>query len=100
MLTFAPTFAGYDPDALRRLPTFTGIWNLTGLPALSVCCGFSEIGMPMGMQIIGRAFDEPTVLRVGDAYQQLPDWHTRTPELAMAAQPARTLPPIPRPTPT
>ena len=88
MLTFAPTFAGYDPDALRRLPTFTGIWNLTGLPALSVCCGFSEIGMPMGMQIVGRPFDEATVLRVGDAYQQLTDWHTRTPELAMAAQPA------------
>jgi len=88
MLTFAPTFAGYDPDALRRQPTFTGIWNLTGLPALSVCCGFSENGMPMGMQIIGRPFDEPTVLRVGDAYQQLTDWHTRTPELIMAAQPA------------
>jgi aspartyl-tRNA(Asn)/glutamyl-tRNA(Gln) amidotransferase subunit A len=88
MLTFAPTFEGYDPDALRRQPTFTGIWNLTGLPALSVCCGFSEIGMPMGMQIIGRPFDEPTVLRVGDAYQQLTDWHTRVPELALEGQPA------------
>jgi aspartyl-tRNA(Asn)/glutamyl-tRNA(Gln) amidotransferase subunit A len=88
MLTFAPTFEGYDPDALRRQPTFTGIWNLTGLPALSVCCGFSEIGMPMGMQIIGRPFDEPTVLRVGDAYQQLTDWHTRVPEPAREVQPA------------
>ncbi len=88
MLTFAPTFEGYDPDALRRQPTFTGIWNLTGLPALSVCCGFSEIGMPMGMQIIGRPFDEPTVLRVGDAYQQLTDWHTRIPEPAREVQPA------------
>jgi len=86
MLTFAPTFEGYDPDALRRQPTFTGIWNLTGLPAVSVCCGFSEIGMPIGMQIVGRPFDEPTVLRVGDAYQQLTDWHTRLPELARAGQ--------------
>jgi aspartyl-tRNA(Asn)/glutamyl-tRNA(Gln) amidotransferase subunit A len=85
MLTFAPMFEGYDPDALRRQPTFTGIWNLAGLPALSVCCGFSRVGMPMGMQIVGRAFDEPTVLRVGDAYQQLTDWHTRVPELAVAA---------------
>jgi aspartyl-tRNA(Asn)/glutamyl-tRNA(Gln) amidotransferase subunit A len=87
-LTFAPTFAGYDPDALRRQPTFTGIWNLTGFPAMSVCCGFSEVGMPMGMQIIGRPFDEQMVLRVGDAYQRLTDWHTRVPELAREGQPA------------
>jgi aspartyl-tRNA(Asn)/glutamyl-tRNA(Gln) amidotransferase subunit A len=86
MLSVAPTFEGYDPDAVRRQPTYTGIWNLTGLPALSVCCGFSEIGMPIGMQIVGRAFDEPTVLKVGDAYQVLTDWHTRVPELAREGQ--------------
>jgi aspartyl-tRNA(Asn)/glutamyl-tRNA(Gln) amidotransferase subunit A len=86
MLTVAPTFEGYDPDAMRRQPTFTGIWNLTGLPALSVCCGFSAAGLPIGMQIVGRAFDEPTVLKVGDAYQLLTDWHTRVPELAREGQ--------------
>jgi aspartyl-tRNA(Asn)/glutamyl-tRNA(Gln) amidotransferase subunit A len=53
---------------------------------LSVCCGFSEIGMPMGMQIIGRAFDEPMVLKVGDAYQQLTNWHTRTPAHDLATR--------------
>lgn len=86
VLNVAPTFEGYNPDAVRRQPSFTGIWNLTGLPALSVCCGFVESGLPVGMQIIGRAFDEPTVLKVGDAYQRLTDWHTRVPQLAREGQ--------------
>lgn len=86
MLNVAPAFEGYDPDAMRRQPSFTGIWNLTGLPALSVPCGFSEAGLPIGMQIVGRAFDEPMVLRVGDAYQRLTDWHTRAPELTRQEQ--------------
>jgi aspartyl-tRNA(Asn)/glutamyl-tRNA(Gln) amidotransferase subunit A len=42
--------------------------------------------MPIGMQIVGRAFDEPTVLKVGDIYQRLTDWHTRLPELAREGQ--------------
>jgi aspartyl-tRNA(Asn)/glutamyl-tRNA(Gln) amidotransferase subunit A len=88
MLNVAPTFEGFDPDSLRRAPTFTGIWNLTGLPAASVCCGLSTAGLPIGMQIIGKPFDEPMVLRVGDAYQRLTDWHTRTPEVAREVQPA------------
>ena len=49
-------------------PSFTGIFNLSGHPALSVPCGFSAAGLPIGMQIVGRPFDEPTVLRLGDAY--------------------------------
>jgi aspartyl-tRNA(Asn)/glutamyl-tRNA(Gln) amidotransferase subunit A len=88
MLNVAPRFEGYDPDALRRAPTFMAIWNLTGLPAASVCCGFSNAGLPIGMQIVGKPFDEAMVLRVGDAYQQLTDWHTRTPEPARQVQPA------------
>jgi aspartyl-tRNA(Asn)/glutamyl-tRNA(Gln) amidotransferase subunit A len=88
MLNVAPTFEGYDPDAMRRAPTFTAIWNLTGLPAASVCCGFSNAGLPIGMQIVGKPFDEAMVLRVGDAYQQVTDWHTRTPAAARQVQPA------------
>jgi aspartyl-tRNA(Asn)/glutamyl-tRNA(Gln) amidotransferase subunit A len=76
-LTVAPTFESYDPDARMRLPDFMGVWNVTGQPALSVCCGFSEAGLPIGLQIIGSAFDEPTVFKVGDALQRLTDWHTR-----------------------
>lgn len=53
--------------------------NLTGLPALSVPCGFSAGGMPIGLQIIGRPFAEPTVLRVGAAYEAATDWSDRRP---------------------
>jgi aspartyl-tRNA(Asn)/glutamyl-tRNA(Gln) amidotransferase subunit A len=85
-LSVAPTFADYDPDAMRALPSFMGQWNLTGLPALSVGCGFSEAGLPIGLQIIGKPFDEPMVFKVGDAYQRLTDWHTRMPRIAQEAQ--------------
>ena len=87
-LTVASAFDGYDPDGMRRLPSFMSIWNLTGQPAASVCCGFSSEGLPIGLQIVGKPFDEATVLRVGDAYQQLTDWHTRRPAAAREVQPA------------
>ena len=54
--------------------------NIAGLPAMSVPGGFAE-GLPVGMQIIGKPFAEETVLRVGYAYQQATDWHTRRPAL-------------------
>jgi aspartyl-tRNA(Asn)/glutamyl-tRNA(Gln) amidotransferase subunit A len=87
MLNVAPLFETYDPDAMLRQPTFMAIWNLTGLPALSVGCGFSPEGLPIGLQIVGKPFDEPTVLKVGDAYQRLTDWHTRQPPPPPAAAP-------------
>jgi aspartyl-tRNA(Asn)/glutamyl-tRNA(Gln) amidotransferase subunit A len=61
---------------------FTRPFNLTGHPAASVPCGFTGEGLPIGLQIIGRPFDEATVLRVADAYQRLTDWHTRRPTVA------------------
>jgi aspartyl-tRNA(Asn)/glutamyl-tRNA(Gln) amidotransferase subunit A len=65
--------------------------NLTGAPALVLPCGFSN-GLPMGLQLIGRPFDDAGVLRVGHAYQQATDWHTRHPRvLAGAQQPPVTL---------
>jgi aspartyl-tRNA(Asn)/glutamyl-tRNA(Gln) amidotransferase subunit A len=92
MPTVAPTFAAYDPDAMVRIPSFTPIWNLTGLPAISVPCGFSSGGMPIGMQVVGRPFDEPTTFKVADAYQRITGWHLRIPpiaqELAKETQPA------------
>ena len=75
----APELEGFNPDERLRHPDFSGIWNLTGQPAMSVCCGFSRSGLPIGLQIVGKAFDEPMVLRVADAYQRLTDWHTRRP---------------------
>jgi aspartyl-tRNA(Asn)/glutamyl-tRNA(Gln) amidotransferase subunit A len=61
---------------------FTGQWNLIGLPALALPCGFSSSGLPLSMQIVGKPFAEATVLKVGDAYQQLVDWHLRVPPIA------------------
>ena len=57
--------------------SFTGPFNLAGTPALSVPCGFSSSGMPMGLQIVGRPFAEGTVLKVAHAYEQNTDWHNR-----------------------
>jgi aspartyl-tRNA(Asn)/glutamyl-tRNA(Gln) amidotransferase subunit A len=66
------------PSALTR---FTRIYNLVGIPALSVPCGFSSTGLPMGLQIAGRPFDEATVLRVGHAYEAITPWKDRRPSL-------------------
>jgi len=57
--------------------SFTWPFNLAGTPAISVPCGFSAAGMPMGLQIVGKPFDEETVLRVAHAYEQNTDWHNR-----------------------
>ncbi|MGC5326233.1 Asp-tRNA(Asn)/Glu-tRNA(Gln) amidotransferase subunit GatA [Brevibacillus sp. SYSU BS000544] len=55
--------------------------NLAGLPAISVPCGYSSNGLPIGLQIVGKAFDEATILRVAHAYEQANDFHTRKPGL-------------------
>jgi aspartyl-tRNA(Asn)/glutamyl-tRNA(Gln) amidotransferase subunit A len=79
MLGVAPTFASYDFEAFMKQPTLLAIWNLTGSPAMSVCCGFSSEGLPIGMQIVGKAFDEPMVFKVGAAYQRITEWHLAEP---------------------
>jgi aspartyl-tRNA(Asn)/glutamyl-tRNA(Gln) amidotransferase subunit A len=50
------------------------------VPGVSIPCGFSD-GLPIGLQILGRHFDEATILRVAHAYQQVTDWHRQTPRL-------------------
>jgi aspartyl-tRNA(Asn)/glutamyl-tRNA(Gln) amidotransferase subunit A len=61
------------PAATRLLRGF----NASGHPALSVCCGFDSQGLPVGLQIVGRMWNEATVLHVGYAYEQAAAWHTR-----------------------
>ena len=61
--------------------SFTTPAALAGTPALAVPCGFSGAGLPLSLQIIGRRFDDATVLRVGHAYEQATAWHRRRPEL-------------------
>jgi aspartyl-tRNA(Asn)/glutamyl-tRNA(Gln) amidotransferase subunit A len=60
-------------------PVMTRPFNLASAPALSVNCGFNSQGLPIGLQIGGRPFDEATVLKVGHAYEQNTPWHTRRP---------------------
>ena len=54
-------------------------FNVLGLPAMSIPCGFDSRGLPVGLQIVGRAFEDSTVLQVGHAYQMSTDWHRRIP---------------------
>ena len=56
--------------------------NLAGLPAISVPCAFNGEGLPIGMQIIGKHFDESTILRIAYAYEQQTEWHKRKPDLS------------------
>lgn len=69
-----------DPLAMYLEDVCTLPINLAGVPGLVVPCGFSE-NLPVGLQLIGRPFDESTLLRAGDAYQRVTDWHTRRPAL-------------------
>ena len=69
-----------DPLRMYLSDIFTIPANLAGLPALSLPCGFDRAGLPIGMQVIGRPFDESTVLRLGHAYEQATDWHRRRPD--------------------
>jgi aspartyl-tRNA(Asn)/glutamyl-tRNA(Gln) amidotransferase subunit A len=68
-----------DPLTMYLSDIFTISVNLAGLPALALPCGFDRAGLPIGLQVIGRPFDEETVLRVGHAYEQATEWHRRRP---------------------
>ncbi len=70
-----------DPLQMYLADVFTVSANLAGLPGISVPCGFSPDGLPIGFQLMGRMFDEATVLRVADAYEGSTDWHRRSPSL-------------------
>ena len=73
------SICGKEEDARPATTRLTRCFNATGHPALSVCCGFSSEGLPIGLQIVGRLWDEATVLHAGYAYEQATDWHTRRP---------------------
>ncbi|HEY7140035.1 MAG TPA: amidase [Methylomirabilota bacterium] len=81
----AAVTAGTPDEIVRRMGRFSRLtrpWNALGLPALSVPCGFVADGRPMGLSLIGRPFDEATVLRAGHAYEQAAGWWRRRPPLA------------------
>jgi len=75
------SYGGMVGDIVLAMIRCTAPFNASHLPALSLPCGFTRNGLPIGLQIVGRPFDEAMVLRVGHAYEQATDWHLRTPAL-------------------
>ncbi len=71
-----------DPLSMYLNDVFTIPVNLAGLPGLSVPAGFTKAGLPIGLQIIGKAFDEATLLRTARAYEAATSWHEKKPGLA------------------
>ena len=83
--TIAESDVGNAPDAeavIQRLTRFTRPINYLGVPALAIPVGFTRGGLPVGMQLIGRPFDEAMLLRIGAAFQRATDFHDRVPKPA------------------
>lgn len=70
-----------DPLQMYLSDIFTISANLAGVPAISIPCGFTSKGLPVGLQIIGRPFDEEMILRIAHAYEQSTEWHKRRPDI-------------------
>ncbi|MEZ6101867.1 MAG: Asp-tRNA(Asn)/Glu-tRNA(Gln) amidotransferase subunit GatA [Pirellulaceae bacterium] len=70
-----------DPLSMYLVDLYTVSANLAGIPGMSLPCGFSRAGMPIGLQLLARPFDESRLLRAGYMYQSATDWHTRRPEI-------------------
>ncbi|MBI4384663.1 MAG: Asp-tRNA(Asn)/Glu-tRNA(Gln) amidotransferase subunit GatA, partial [Nitrospinae bacterium] len=70
-----------DPLQMYLSDIYTISINLAGLPAMSIPCGFTQGGLPIGAQLIGRHFDEETVLNVGHRFQLDTDYHLKRPPL-------------------
>lgn len=78
----APTITGHDAvEQAGRLTRFTAPFNLTGLPALSLPCGFTHEGLPMGLQIVARPWGDAKALNAGYAYEQAAGWQGKFPTL-------------------
>ena len=113
----APVYAKYDvllaPTAASPAPrldswrtirfwqqaSLTTPFNVTGGPALAQCMGFTPAGLPLSLQLVGRPFDEATVLRAAHAYETATAWRRRRPMLDPAASFSTALPPTPAPEP-
>ena len=80
--TIAESDVGNSPDVesvIQRLTRFTRPINYLGLPSLAIPCGFTAKGLPVAMQLIGRSFDEATLLQIGAAFQRATDFHDKIP---------------------
>jgi aspartyl-tRNA(Asn)/glutamyl-tRNA(Gln) amidotransferase subunit A len=77
----APRRGGDAIERAKQLTRFTAPFNLTGLPAISLPCGFSSMGLPIGLQIVAKPWAEGAVLQAAYAYEQAIAWHTHVPSL-------------------
>ena len=76
-------FGAYDENKLQMdlQDYFTAGLNLAGIPGMSIPCGITKEGMPIGMQLVGPHVSEQLLFKVGHAYQQVTDWHLQRPKL-------------------
>jgi aspartyl-tRNA(Asn)/glutamyl-tRNA(Gln) amidotransferase subunit A len=81
----APKITEVPKWGMLEKPTFTMPFNTAGLPALSVCTGYGEGGLPVSMQIVGKPFQEATVFRAGHAYETATAWRSTRPAMSVAA---------------
>ena len=79
--TEAPKIDEVPKFAIMERPSLTMPFNVTGSPAMSVCCGFTDGGLPLSFQIVGKRFADATVLRAADAYERATPWRGRRPSL-------------------
>ncbi|MDP6704696.1 MAG: amidase [Alphaproteobacteria bacterium] len=88
--TLAETDIGDDdemPALILKISAMTRPISFLGLPSLCLPSGFTESGLPLSMQLVGRPFDEARLFRLGAAYEDATDWHRRLPPLAQGARP-------------
>jgi len=95
----APRLGTWQTIEFWRRASLTTPFNVTGGPALAQCIGFSSGGLPLSMQVVGRPFDDATVLRVAHAYEMATPWRGRRPHLDPDAEFSIASPPIPDPEP-
>src|SRR5436190_21350555 len=89
----APRLTDYRSVSFWQKPSLLTAWNVTGQPVLMLPNGFGRNGLPLGMQILGRPFGEEALLRVGHAYEQATEWHSRRPRLVAGAPAPEVVPP-------
>jgi len=82
------TVGGVDHDLIEAVALYTAPFNITGQPAVSVPCGFTEAGLPLALQLVGRRGTDASLLEIAAAYQRVTNWHLRRPTtLARNASP-------------
>ena len=77
----APKIDEVPKFAIMDRPSLTMPFNVTGSPAMSVCCGYTDTGLPLSFQIVGKRFADATVLRLAYAYEQATPWRGKRPAL-------------------